>query len=76
MITHANHWRDASNYQSLVEMDRVGWAWAWLRRNSRYRIRPKDERPLIRSPQQRGVKVVQARSALDAGHWGVSFRLG
>lgn len=74
MIAHADHWRDASNYQSLVEMDRVGWAWAWLRRNARYRERPRGESPLISFPQQREVKVVQARSALDAGHWGVSFR--
>ncbi|WP_368408134.1 transcriptional regulator domain-containing protein [Asticcacaulis machinosus] len=76
MMTCADQWRDGAAYRPLVEMDRVGWAWAWLRRNPRYRERPQSEMPPISFPQQRGVRVVRARSAVDAGQWGVSFRIG
>lgn len=29
-------WRDRKIYQSLLSVDRAGWAWEWLRRNERY----------------------------------------
>jgi len=27
-------WRDPDNYKHLLELDRAGWAWEWLKRNS------------------------------------------
>lgn len=26
-------WRDPDNYKHLLELDRAGWAWEWLKRN-------------------------------------------
>jgi hypothetical protein len=29
-------WQDEAQYSSLLELDRPGWAWEWLRRNADY----------------------------------------
>ena len=32
----APDWRDAEQYRYLLELDRAGWAWEWLRRHAAY----------------------------------------
>lgn len=29
-------WRDADQYRHLLDLDRAGWAWEWLRRHDAY----------------------------------------
>ncbi|WP_368407089.1 transcriptional regulator domain-containing protein [Asticcacaulis aquaticus] len=74
MPLYAGDWKDAAAYQPLTEMDRVGWAWAWLRRNPLYQVRSKPDLSHDGDHSQNEVQIIRARSATDAGHWGVSFR--
>ncbi|WP_368408136.1 transcriptional regulator domain-containing protein [Asticcacaulis machinosus] len=67
-------WREASAYHPLLKMDRAGWAWLWLRRNERYRDRGGRDLNIDLKPVRNEVQIIRARSAFDAGHWGVSFR--
>ena len=32
-ISPCADWRDPESYKSLVDLDRAGWAWEWLKRN-------------------------------------------
>ncbi len=68
-ISHAN-WRDPANYKSLLNLDRAGWAWEWLRRNPDYialtaRL-PKRPRRL-----GTGLKIIAASDADAAAGWGL-----
>lgn len=72
---HAN-WRDPSNYEALLNLDRAGWAWEWLRRNPDY-IALTTQLPLPgRRPAQpgSGLKIIKATDA--ATGWGLQFRRG
>ena len=68
-------WRDAESYRHLLDLDRAGWAWDWLRRNPDY----------VRERQNHGASVRDLKSGLDvirlspgpsddAQRWGLCFR--
>ncbi len=69
-------WR-TSNYDDLVHMDRAGWAWEFLRRNTAYRESAREDAPsgheiIQMSPT---LKVIQAaRLSPNAERWGLRFR--
>uniref|UniRef100_UPI00403F00B5 transcriptional regulator domain-containing protein n=1 Tax=Asticcacaulis sp. DW145 TaxID=3095608 RepID=UPI00403F00B5 len=70
----AFEWLDSRHYDALAATDRVGWAWAWLKRNPDYQkgLQGQDRRPVRSGPGDVGV--IRGRVASDAGRWGVSFR--
>jgi hypothetical protein len=71
-------WRDPEQYRDLLDLDRPGWAWEWLRRNPDYQ----GERQIAGAPAKDLAKP-RARSCLtlsgpgfeDRAHaWGLCFR--
>ena len=62
-------WRDPSSYQPLLKLDRVGWAWEWLRRNPEFvAAMPKSSVQGAMEP-----RVVTLSDAPLAMRWGVLF---
>lgn len=69
-IAHSASW--ASNYQHLLELDRAGWAWEWLRRNPDFAspalttVPRTTTRPLI---------VIHSKTALECSllRWGLHY---
>lgn len=70
-------WRDPEQYRHLLDLDRAGWAWEWLRRNPDYaRIVP--ERPAA-EPERNGAAefaVLPPANAGEYAQWGLTFRGG
>ncbi len=68
-------WRDAEQYRHLLELDRPGWAWEWLRRHTAY----EGEAPALvfagegrlSAPQ---FDVFEAGDYHFASQWGLCFR--
>ncbi len=68
-------WRSAESYKDLLELDREGWAWIWLKRNPDYVARldgRSPPAPLV-CPGA-GVTVIPLVDADDASAWGLRFR--
>jgi len=62
-------WRDPSRYQPLLKLDRVGWAWEWLRRNPEFvAAMPKSSVQGAMEP-----RVVTVSDAPLAARWGILF---
>lgn len=68
-------WRDPSSYQTLLKLDRAGWAWEWLRRNPEFEAARQNssmsgswEHPAT------GPRVVTLPKVPLAMPWGVLFR--
>ncbi len=76
-VSHAS-WRDPANYKSLLNLDRAGWAWEWLRRNPDY-IALTTQLPMgvrrLAWPGT-GLKIIAASDADAAAGWGLQFRRG
>lgn len=73
-VSHAD-WRDPANYKSLLNLDRVGWAWEWLRRNPDY-IALTAQLPKGAQPGA-NLKIIEASDADTAATgWGLQFRRG
>lgn len=75
-------WRDPESYKSLVDLDRAGWAWEWLKRNPDFATAagrlPQVSPPLPPSATERRLKAAQPRilRIQNRGpfeHWGVFF---
>lgn len=75
-------WRDPENYKSLVDLDRAGWAWEWLKRNPDFATAagrlPQVSPPLPPSATERRLKAAQPRilrlqNPEPFEHWGVFF---
>jgi hypothetical protein len=63
-------WRDPSSYQPLLKLDRVGWAWEWLRRNPEFvAAMPKSSVQVATEP-----RVVTLLDAPLVARWGILFR--
>ena len=76
-------WRDPESYKSLVDLDRAGWAWEWLKRNPDFSTAagrlPQISPPLPPSATERRLKAAQPRilriqNPGRFAHWGVFFR--
>jgi hypothetical protein len=68
-------WRSAESYKDLLQLDREGWAWIWLKRNPDYTARLDGRRPLesLVCPGT-GVTVIPLADSDDASAWGLRFR--
>lgn len=64
------NWRDGDSYRPLLQLDREGWAWEWLRRNPAYR------EYIAAVPFTRGAGVTPAPvlPSRDGADWGIPFR--
>src|SRR3546814_12237777 len=75
-------WRDPERYKSLLDLDRIGWAWEWLRRNPDFATTagrlsrrlppsapPGTERP-VGAPQPR---INRGQEPTPFERWGVWF---
>lgn len=71
-------YRNLSQYRHMLELDRAGWAWEWLRRNPDYE-RACGEDATVAERQApdtlSGAIVLQSTSAC-LSPWGVCFRRG
>ncbi|WP_366520761.1 transcriptional regulator domain-containing protein [Acidocella sp.] len=68
-------WRDAQQYSDLLELDRSGWAWEWLRRHAAYEG---DTSPLV-CTRGDGIltprfEVLNVSDNKLSGRWGLCFR--
>lgn len=75
-------WRDPESYKSLVDLDRAGWAWEWLKRNPDFATAagrlPQVSPPLPPSAAERRLKAAQPRilhiqNPAPFERWGVFF---
>jgi hypothetical protein len=76
-------WRDPESYRALLDLDRTGWAWEWLKRNPDF-VKDADRRsPSPRASALSGAKrqsgavrpcVITARNAGLFQRWGVYIR--
>ncbi|TWB18434.1 hypothetical protein FBZ87_1169 [Nitrospirillum amazonense] len=67
----APDWRNGASYRALLTLDRVGWAWEWLKRNGEFRTQLGGLSPHFRREGQ-VLTAVGDLSSLKA--WGVLFR--
>lgn len=75
-------WRNPDDYRHLLDLDRAGWAWEWLRRHRDYVGEGDDARGNTTSSDTnawagaiRPIKL--ATAAHDRAHaWGLCFRAG
>lgn len=81
-ISPCADWRDPESYKSLVDLDRAGWAWEWLKRNPDFSTAtgrlPNVLSSLSPSGAERRLKAAQPRilRIQNPGpfeHWGVFF---
>ncbi|SBV92556.1 conserved hypothetical protein [uncultured Alphaproteobacteria bacterium] len=75
-------WRDPESYKPLIDLDRAGWAWEWLKRNPDFAtaagglpqvsppLRPSATEPRLKAAQPR---VLRIQNPGPFEHWGVFF---
>jgi hypothetical protein len=68
-------WRDEAQYRHLLDVDRPGWAWEWLRRKPGY---VKEERdapaPEIDVSAASCTTILRCPPQRRGGSWGLCFR--
>jgi hypothetical protein len=66
-------WRDVEQYRHLLDLDRAGWAWEWLRRHRDYvgEDDDKDSRQDSRAESQPAL--IQRAQPDTACQWGLCF---
>lgn len=70
-------WRDAEQYRYMVDLDRAGWAWEWLRRSPGYAHGSVDGPPPDRGGKtQLGSGFLHLATDPTALRWGLCFRRG
>lgn len=67
-------WRDAEQYRHLLELDRAGWAWEWLRRHAAYEGEACPANSVRRSAQDPKLDVIAVSSETVSSRWGLCFR--
>ena len=68
-------WRDADQYRYMVDLDRAGWAWEWLRRSPDYADRRKKSPVPDRGGNTRsGSGIPHLMTDPAALRWGLCFR--
>ena len=75
-------WRDPESYKPLIDLDRAGWAWEWLKRNPDFAtaagglpqvsppLRPSATEPRLKAAQPR---ILRIQNPGPFEHWGVFF---
>jgi len=69
----AANWRDGAGYRHLLDVDRAGWAWEWLRRNPAYKG---TQSSIDLEAQRLGhavVTVVRGQDDKEGPKWGLTF---
>jgi hypothetical protein len=64
-------WRNAAAYRALLDIDRAGIAWEWLRRDPSYIAFSREHLPDAGLRSARGMFV---RTEANALRWGLHFR--
>jgi hypothetical protein len=67
-------WRDVEQYWHLLDVDRAGWAWEWLRRNRDYVGEDDDENSASDSSAKSQPTLIRRAQPDPAGQWGLCFR--
>jgi hypothetical protein len=69
-------WRDAEQYRHLLDLDRAGWAWEWLRRHAEYRDDYQDTPPegAGGASQDQLIIIPRTDQQAVASLWGLCFR--
>ena len=71
----AADWCDEEQYLHLLELDRAGWAWEWLRRNPDYVEDEGREDSLQLSQEARTCPTILSGVPMgEASRWGLCFR--
>ena len=67
------HWRDRNSYSPLLDLDRSGWAWEFLRRNPDYRDAVRSHtKPMLERWLMPPLSLISAAGI--SPDWGLSFR--
>jgi hypothetical protein len=68
-------WRDREQYRHMLDLDRAGWAWEWLRRNPDYPDGEAGESPED-TPRKGRARFEVAYPVLSEipSRWGLCFR--
>jgi len=67
-------WRDAEQYRHMLDLDRAGWAWEWLRRNPDYAEGEQNKPP--GEPGRKALthpEILSAPVSESASRWGLCF---
>lgn len=66
-------WRDVEQYRHLLDLDRAGWAWEWLRRHREY-VGEGDDKTSSRGTSAKPLSALTwlAKPSL-ACQWGLCF---
>jgi len=67
-------WRDAEQYRHMLDLDRAGWAWEWLRRNPDYAEGEQDgfqKEPDHKARPQ--IEVLSTAVSASTSKWGLCF---
>jgi hypothetical protein len=67
----ADHALQGSSYRHLLELDRAGWAWEWLRRNPNFVSADSARRPC--SEIGKSIVLTSDPSGSDLMRWGLHF---
>jgi hypothetical protein len=67
-------WRDVEQYRYLLDLDRAGWAWEWLRRHRDYVGEDGDKDSSRGSSAKSRSALIRRVQPDPAGQWGLCFR--
>jgi hypothetical protein len=76
IVAAAADWRDEQQYLHLLDLDRAGWAWEWLRRNPDYIEGEAADAAPASWEGQGGPTILNGMSAVGAPRWGLCFCRG
>jgi hypothetical protein len=67
-------WRDVEQYRHLLDLDRAGWAWEWLRRRRDYIGDDGDKNSGLDSSATSQPALIRQVRPATASQWGLCFR--
>ncbi len=66
-------WQDGAHYAPLLEVDRAGWAWEWLRRNPDYAGEAPNARVSSTRFGRAEVTIIRNADSGEGARWGLTF---
>lgn len=70
----ATDWRDPESYKPLLDLDRAGWAWEWIRRSPGFRASVKSQPDEKRVTADNQPRLIAAPAMQTLKRWGLIFR--
>ena len=67
-------WRESDSYRPLLELDRAGWAWEWLRRNPDFSAMTGPQPGVKRESAGAQPRIIAAPAMQTLKRWGLLFR--